>query len=110
MSFLTKKQNRIQFKAVETPTAWVVLAIAWKNVNGTIVYSEPKIVRIVQKEGTALSGDTLIKELEFLLEGGKLVIEFGEFIPSPYSFSFVLKRTGFIAKTGARAPTLSSRF
>ncbi len=119
MNSLFSKKNRIHFKAVETPTAWVVLAYAWKIVDGAVVYSEPKVVRVIAKPETALDCAAFsdISELTnfssihgiFLLEGktaAAILIESG--IPSPYVFIFKEKRSGSIAKYGARPPTVSS--
>jgi len=119
MNSLRQKKNQIHFKAVETPTAWVVLAFAWKIVDGSVVYSAPKVVQVVQKPETALAGDAFsgISEVTnfsslpqiFLLEGktaAAILIESG--IPSPYIFISKTERTGCIAWQGARPPTVSS--
>ena len=106
MSSISKKQNQIHFKAVETPTAWVVLAFAWKIVDGSVVYSEPHIVQVVQKPGSALSGNKTARKAEVLLIAGavaaKQLVESA--IPSPYAFEYFEERSGLITWFGALPP------
>lgn len=107
MSSITNKKSQIYFKAVETPTAWVVLAFAWKIVDGSIVYSEPKVVRIIQKQETALAGKSAAKNSGFSLAGIVAAAKRCEAaIPSPYSFIFAEKRSGSIAWYGALPPPI----
>ncbi len=103
---LARKKNQIQFKTFETPTAWVVLAIAWRVIDGKVVYSEPKIVRVIQKPETALRGKSASQKSETLLIAGvRKARAYKKLIVSPYSFSYSPIRTGAITWQGARPPT-----
>ena len=106
MNNLSQKQNQIHFKAVETPTAWVVLAFAWKIVDGSVVYSEPRIVRVIQKKETALAGKSALQKCGTLLLCGKTAAKqlVEAAIPSPYSFIYSEKRTGLLTWFGALPP------
>lgn len=102
---LTRKKNQIQFKTFETPTAWVVLAIAWRVIDGKVVYSEPKIVRVVQKPETALAAANA-KNKKILLEGKKAAAKsYKKFVPSPYVFEYTPERLSSLGWHAARAPT-----
>jgi len=106
MNNLSKKQNQIHFKAVETPTAWIVLAFAWKIVDGSVVYSEPRIVRVIQKKETALAGKSASQKCDTLLLCGKTAAAKSreDAIPSPYAFEYFEKRTGLLTWFGALPP------
>lgn len=108
MKSISKKQNQIHFKAVETPTAWVVFAFAWKVVDGSVVYSEPRIVRVIQKKETALAGNTASQKCGTLLLCGKTTAKqlVEAAIPSPYAFEYFKKRTGLLTWFGALPPPI----
>lgn len=108
MNNLSKKKNQIHFKAVETPTAWIVLAFAWKIVDGSVVYSEPRVVRVVQKKETALAGKTVSRGEICLLAGKCAAAGRSEAtILSPYANLFVFE-TSFTPTRSPRSPTLSN--
>ncbi len=107
MSFLNKKRNQIHFKAVETPTAWILLAIAWKQVDGQVIYSEPKVVRVVQKPESALvgkAGNQSSQETILLAGISAGAQDFVRAVVSPFVSLFTPERSGSLAWYGARPP------
>ncbi len=109
MKAVTQKKNQVHFKAIETPTAWLILAVAWKIVDSEIIYSRPKVVKIIPKEESAIDGNVGGIPSPFLLSGTSKTSKFEELILSPYSFTYSPERSGSITKYGARPPTFSSR-
>ena len=106
MKVSIKQTNRIKFKVVETPTTLLVVAIAWKIENGEVVYSEPKIVKIIPKKTATISGK-VSNETNPAIAGIVSKQEYEVFqeakILSPY-FSNSIFQTGFIITIGARPP------
>lgn len=108
MNSLKQKQNQIHFKVVETPTAWVVFAFAWKIVDGSVIYSEPRLVRVVQKKETALAGKIASRGEICLLAGKYAAAEQSEdAILSPYANLFVFENT-FTPTRSPRSPTFAN--
>lgn len=103
MQSVSVQNKKIIFRAVETPTAWLVVAVAWKVIDGETIYSKPKVVRIIPKPRVQLEGNS--NKSCLALFGTSVYKIPRESVPSPYSFLYVPERNGSITWFGARPPT-----
>ena len=96
-------QKDIRFKTVETPTAWIVLAVLIERIGGQTVVSEPRIVRVIAKKLKALPGK--IKVLCLSAFCPATTKKHVNKIVSPYVSFLTSTESGILAWCGARPPT-----
>ena len=98
-------QRKIKFFAVEKPTLWLIYA-AVVEIRGeeTLIVSEPKLVKVRQKQVIALPGRQT-KNVPLAISAPITKTAFAGSIASPYFSYEVSKDPNFLVWYNARPPT-----
>lgn len=100
-------KRHIRCCTVETPTAWLVVAVLLETRgNETIAVSEPKVIKVIQKVTYTLGGSTSVFSYPKLTAPEILsTIKVGKIL-SPYVPNFGFGQSNIITGLAAQPPTL----
>ena len=101
-----KVQQHIRCGRVETPTAWLLVAVLLETRGTeTVVVSEPKVIKIIPKPVQLALGGSYAKTSYFLAAPTILASSSYSKILSPYIPLFGFSHSGNITGLAAQPPT-----
>jgi hypothetical protein len=102
-----RTQKHIRFAKLDRGDAWVIVAVLVEEIGNETIISEPKVVKIIQKNTLALSGS--VQSHQFLLKAPtQLAQSQSESLVSPYfAYIFGSEKSNFITGLAARPPTFA---
>ena len=101
-----RTKRHIRCARVETPTAWLVVAVLLETRGGeTVAVSEPKVIKVIPKPTQLVLGGSYAKTTLFLAAPTTLASSSYSKILSPYVPNLGFAQSNIITGLAARPPT-----